>query len=199
MMMSDFFVVFCIIHLLANCHLEWSCCVSSLMQVWKEFATTSMALMWVALLLGFEVLSTRLGVIWQCVKICFWGLGRRRNAGSTRDNQDLGLVLACLLSMGFVLYCMYTNAYVYSCKCFCWRWIQVSWIGFDHIKLHMHGSLGVLEGRNEGRRNEYLFCEHCVLGIILLPVGFYWIPFFFWCWCFVLGFKEQEGTMFDQA
>jgi hypothetical protein len=28
-------------------------------------------------------------------------------------------------------------------------------------------------GRKEGRRNEYLFCEHFVLGIILLPVGFY--------------------------
>ncbi len=27
---------------------------------------------------GIEVLSTRLGVIWQCVKICFWGLGSQK-------------------------------------------------------------------------------------------------------------------------
>ncbi len=38
MMMSDFVFVFCII-------LEGSCYISSLMQVWKELATTSMALM----------------------------------------------------------------------------------------------------------------------------------------------------------
>lgn len=84
-------------------------------------------------------------------KDLFLGASRRRNAGSTRDSQDLGLVLACLLSMGFVLYCMYTNAYAYaySCICFCWRWIQISWIGFDHIELHIAWFFGVLEGRKE--------------------------------------------------
>ncbi len=46
-------------------------------------------------------------------------------------------------------------------------------LGLDLITLNctLHGSWGF--GRKEGRRNEYLFCEHCVLGIILLPVGFY--------------------------
>jgi hypothetical protein len=62
---------------------------------------------------GIEVLSTRLGVIWQCVKICFWGLGRRRNAGSTRDNQDLGLVLACLLAVNGIC----SLLHVYKCIC----------------------------------------------------------------------------------
>jgi hypothetical protein len=86
-------------------------------------------------------------------KDLFLGAWKEKKRCSTRDNQDLGLVLACLLSMGFVLYCKYTSACVYSCKCLCWRWIQVSWIGFDHIKLHIAWFFGVLEGRKEGGMN----------------------------------------------
>ncbi len=65
-------------------------------------------------------------------------------------------------------------------------------LGLDLITLNctLHGSWGF--GRKEGRRNEYLFCEHCVLGIILLPVGFYWISLVFLMLVFCFGFQRAR-------
>ncbi len=121
---------------------------------------------------GIEVLSTRLGVIWQCVKICFWGL---------RGEETLVLHVTARIWVLFWHACCQWDLFFTACiqmhmhmliHAYAFVGDGFRFLGLDLITLNctLHGSLGFWK---EGRRNEYLFCEHCVLGIILLPVGFY--------------------------